>query len=59
KLKIMELRAMAREELGADFDIRGFHDAILVNGPVPLSILEENIEAWVEDVKATRPSPAS
>ncbi|MEO0700050.1 MAG: DUF885 domain-containing protein, partial [Pseudomonadota bacterium] len=59
KLKIMELRAMAREELGADFDIRGFHDAILINGPVPLSILEENIKAWVESVKATRSSVAS
>ena len=59
KLKIMELRAMAREELGEDFDIRGFHDAILVNGPVPLSILEENIKAWVEDVKAARSSAAS
>ncbi|MEM6857157.1 MAG: DUF885 domain-containing protein [Pseudomonadota bacterium] len=59
KLKIMELRAMAREELGEHFDIRGFHDAILVNGPVPLSILEENIKAWVEDVKAARSSPVS
>ncbi|MEO0591872.1 MAG: DUF885 family protein, partial [Pseudomonadota bacterium] len=59
KLKIMELRAMAREELGEDFDIRGFHDAILINGPVPLSILEENIKAWVESVKATRSSVAS
>lgn len=59
KLKIMELRAMAREELGEDFDIRGFHDAILVNGPVPLSILEENIKAWVAGVKATGQSAAS
>ncbi len=47
KLKIMELRANARKELGDKFDIRGFHDAILVSGPVPLDILEENIEAWV------------
>ncbi|MGB3470627.1 MAG: DUF885 domain-containing protein [Erythrobacter sp.] len=51
KLKIMELRANAREELGDDFDIRGFHDAVLVNGPVPLSILEENIAAWVASVQ--------
>ncbi len=47
KLKIMELRARAREELGEDFDIRGFHDAILTSGPVPLSIMEENVMNWV------------
>ncbi|MEP3052049.1 MAG: DUF885 domain-containing protein [Erythrobacter sp.] len=48
KLKIMELRGEAQEALGDDFDIRGFHDVILENGPVPLSIMEENVDAWVE-----------
>ena len=48
KLKIMELREWARGELGDDFDIRGFHDAVLTSGPVPLSIMEENVKAWVE-----------
>ena len=47
KLKIMELREEARAELGENFDIRGFHDTVLASGPVPLDILEENIEAWV------------
>lgn len=47
KLKIMELRERARTELGADFDIRSFHDVVLTNGPVPLNILEENVEAWI------------
>ncbi|WP_338446826.1 DUF885 domain-containing protein [Pelagerythrobacter marensis] len=47
KLKIMELRENARAELGERFDIRGFHDAILKSGPVPLSIMEENVAAWV------------
>ena len=51
KLKILELREQAREELGDAFDIRGFHDAILTSGPVPLDILEENVEAWVESVQ--------
>ncbi|MGB7373588.1 DUF885 domain-containing protein [Pontixanthobacter sp.] len=51
KLKIMELRSRARSELGEDFDIREFHDVILKNGPVPLSIMEENVDAWIASEK--------
>jgi uncharacterized protein (DUF885 family) len=51
KLKIMELRDMAQRELGEDFDYRGFHDTILLSGPVPLSILEENVGKWVAEQK--------
>ncbi|KPQ33001.1 MAG: hypothetical protein HLUCCX21_01990 [Porphyrobacter sp. HL-46] len=47
KLKIMELREQARARLGEEFDIREFHDVILANGPVPLSVMEENVAAWV------------
>ena len=47
KLKIMELRDRAQAELGDDFDIRAFHDVVLTNGAVPLSILEENVDAWI------------
>lgn len=47
KLKIMDLRTKARAELGDAFDIRAFHDVILKSGPVPLSILEENVDAWI------------
>ncbi|OBV10806.1 DUF885 domain-containing protein [Erythrobacter dokdonensis] len=53
KLKIMELREKARAELGDAFDIRAFHDVILVNGPVPLSILEENVDQWIEARRAS------
>ncbi|WP_247710893.1 DUF885 domain-containing protein [Qipengyuania aestuarii] len=51
KLKIMELRDRARQERGEQFDIRAFHDVILTNGPVPLSIMEENVDRWIADEK--------
>lgn len=48
-LKILELRTRAEEALGEDYDIRDFHDVVLGNGAVPLSILEENVDAWIAD----------
>ncbi|KWV91443.1 DUF885 family protein [Erythrobacter sp. YT30] len=51
KLKIMELRGRAADQLGDDFDIRAFHDVVLLTGPVPLSILEENVMTWVNEQK--------
>ena len=53
KLKIMELREHAQAELGDKFDWKGFHDEVLKYGPVPLSILEENINAWITSQKRT------
>ena len=47
KLKIMELREKAMNELGDNFDWKSFHDEVLKYGPVPLSMLEENIDSWV------------
>lgn len=52
ELKIKELRAWATDELGEDFDIRGFHDEVLGRGALPLSVLEANIKAWVKEQKA-------
>jgi uncharacterized protein (DUF885 family) len=46
-LKILELRERAQKELGARFDIRGFHDEVLGAGALPLQELEERIEAWI------------
>ena len=51
-IKILELREMAREELGDDFDIRGFHDTILGGGALPLELLERRVNTWIEEVKA-------
>ena len=51
ELKIKELRAYATKELGAKFDIRLFHDEILRNGAVPLSVLETHIKEWVAGQK--------
>jgi uncharacterized protein (DUF885 family) len=52
KLKIMELREKAMSELGDNFDWKGFHDEVLKYGPVPLSMLEENIDNWIANQSA-------
>jgi uncharacterized protein (DUF885 family) len=54
ELKIKELRAYATRELGPKFDIRLFHDEILRNGAVPLSILESHIKDWVAAQKVAK-----
>jgi uncharacterized protein (DUF885 family) len=51
-VKILELRERARRELGDRFDIRAFHDAVLENGPLPLPLLDEAIQAWIARRKA-------
>ena len=51
-MKILDLRAMGRRELGAKFDLREFHDVILKDGAVPLDELEGNVRAWVMRKKA-------
>ena len=48
KWKILELRERARAALGSAFDLRRFHDVTLGAGPLPLSLLEQRIDAWVE-----------
>ncbi|MFC4698834.1 DUF885 domain-containing protein [Glaciecola siphonariae] len=48
KLKIMELRANAKERLGDKFSYADFHDQVLMYGPIPLNILEEKINQYIE-----------
>ena len=52
QMKILELRRKAEKELGDRFDIRKFHDAVLETGCVPLTILEEIIDHWIETKKS-------
>jgi uncharacterized protein (DUF885 family) len=49
--KILELRGRAQRALGAKFDLRAFHDAVLDEGPLPLDMLESKIDAWVAGQK--------
>ncbi|WP_053990959.1 DUF885 family protein [Mangrovimonas sp. TPBH4] len=46
-LKILELRKMAKEKLGDKFDLREFHEVVLTNGAVPLSVLEDLVNEWI------------
>lgn len=46
EMRIVALRETARRELGDRFDIRRFHDAVLLAGPLPLDMLEARIKAW-------------
>jgi len=48
QIKILELRRRAEEALGEKFDVREFHDIILLNGPVPLTVLEDQVDAYIE-----------
>ena len=47
QLKIKELREKASQSLGESFDLRRFHDTVLKNGGVPLSVLEAEIDRWI------------
>ena len=47
ELQIKALRAKAKAELGARFDIRGFHNALLDDGALPLTVLRARIDEWI------------
>jgi len=47
EIEVRALRAKAEQALGPRFNVREFHDALLENGGIPLSVLRSNIEAWI------------
>jgi uncharacterized protein (DUF885 family) len=51
-IRIQQLRRKAETELGDRFDIRGFHDAVLGGGAMPLDLLERRVDHWIAEKKA-------
>tara|TARA_R100000789_G_scaffold100591_1_gene111945 strand:- start:1666 stop:3447 length:1782 start_codon:yes stop_codon:yes gene_type:complete len=49
-LKMLSIRADAKERLGESFDIRAFHDVVLGNGALPLLVLEQVVDEWIASV---------
>ena len=49
EIRIRALREKAEQTLGEKFDLRRFHDAVLAQGAVPLTVLESQIDLWIKD----------
>jgi uncharacterized protein (DUF885 family) len=56
ELKLRALRKRAETALGPDFDVRAFHDTVLLGGPLPLDLLEARIDGWIAERKAATAS---
>jgi uncharacterized protein (DUF885 family) len=54
QLKLLELRAKAKQALGDRFDIRAFHDQVIDSGALPLDLLEQRIDTWIAQQKAPK-----
>ena len=52
QLAILDMREFAESELGESFDLKAFHEKLLEHGALPLEVLREQVEAWVEERKA-------
>ncbi|MCB7480735.1 DUF885 domain-containing protein [Christiangramia sediminis] len=49
--KILDLREKTKEQLGDNFDIKEFHDVVLTDGALPLTVLESRVDSWVKSKK--------
>jgi uncharacterized protein (DUF885 family) len=52
QMKIRELRTQAEKQFGAKINVRGFHDAVLANGAVPLNVLQARMKEWLANESA-------
>ncbi|KQY66803.1 MULTISPECIES: DUF885 family protein [unclassified Brevundimonas] len=52
EIRLREVRSRAERELGDRFDVRRFHDALLVDGPLPMALLDERMNRWIAGEKA-------
>jgi uncharacterized protein (DUF885 family) len=52
QLAMLRLREQAEKELGPKFDLRDFHEVILMNGPMPLAVLEDVVQEWIKAQQA-------
>jgi uncharacterized protein (DUF885 family) len=55
EIRLRAIRARAEAELGDRFDIRRFHDALLVDGPLPMALLDARMDRWIVEEKARQP----
>ena len=51
QLRILELRKKAQAQLGAKFEVKGFHAAVLTDGALPMDVLEAKVQRWVDSVR--------
>ena len=54
EIEIQKLRSQAEQTLGSKFDIKAFHAAVLEHGNVPLTVLQEIVDKWIQDERASK-----